>query len=113
MSQGRHPAGDGRTRGLRNSNSSSWKKSWRSTSHQQVEAARGSPWTTEASGPANRFVPPAGSKPSTSLYQPCVRRRSVTLNATWQSGGSVAGVILLLLQQGLEAHCHGLGQLAD
>src|SRR5918994_6039905 len=90
MSHGRHSRGSGRAGGLRNSNSSSWKKSWRSTSHQQVEAARGRPWTLEVRGPANRLVPPAGRKPSTSRYQAWVRRRSTTLNATWHRDGCEA-----------------------
>src|SRR3954447_22111562 len=84
MSLGRQSGRSSRTRGLRNSNSSTWKKSWRSTSHQQVDAERGIPCTIDASGPANRLVPPPGSRPSTSRYQRWLRRRSLTLSAIWE-----------------------------
>ena len=82
-----------RTGGLRNSNSSIWKRSWRSTSHQQVEAERGTPGPGVARGPSNMFVPPAGSSPSTSRYQRWVRRRSVTLDGDLrqQQGGGIVG----------------------
>src|SRR5436190_2910184 len=84
MSEGRQSAGRARTSGLRNSNSSTWNSSWRSTSHQHVEAERGTPCTIEESGPAKRLVPPLGSSPSTSRYQRWLRRTSLTLRAIWE-----------------------------
>src|SRR4029079_3643662 len=44
----------------------------------------GIPCTIEDSGPANRFVPPPGSRPSTSRYQRWLRRTSLTLSAIWE-----------------------------
>ena len=43
----------------------------------------GRPCTIDASGPANRLVPPAGASPRTSRYQRCVPRRSTALIAIW------------------------------
>ena len=77
-----------RASGRSNWNSSSWNQSFRSTSHQHVEAARERPCTADAIGP--RIImrePPAGQKPSPSRNHRSVKARSTTESATWLSGG--------------------------
>ena len=88
MSQGRKSSGSGRASGCSNWKNSSCNHGLRPTSHQQVDAAPGRPWTRAASG--LRIIarlPPAGAKPRPSRNQRSVRRRSMTENAIWFRGG--------------------------